>query len=116
MPDNSCAAPTGLGVNFLRLPRSYDRGYVCDALRAQRAQLERSINPICALEQVQTAHGRGLIKLSWELKSLRENPCRPYGARVNFPLYPALKRWAKLFRAYGAQRSGHVDRRGGWIP
>ena len=35
-------------------------------------------------------------------KCLRENPCRPYGARVNFPLYPALKRWANLFRAYGA--------------
>ena len=40
--------------------------------------------------------------LSARLKCLRENLCRPYGARVNFPLYPALKRWANLFRAYGA--------------
>ena len=28
------------------------------------------------------------------LRSLCENLCRPYGARINFPLYPALKRWA----------------------
>ena len=28
--------------------------------------------------------------------------CRPYGTRHLFPLYPALKRWAKLFLASGA--------------
>src|SRR5271167_1267249 len=31
-----------------------------------------------------------------------ENLCRPYGTRVQFPLYPALKRWAKIFRPSGA--------------
>jgi hypothetical protein len=31
-----------------------------------------------------------------------EKPCRPYGTRLSFPAGPALKRWAKLFRAYGA--------------
>jgi hypothetical protein len=50
-----------------------------------------------------TEPARGKIKSSSvRLKCLRENPCRPYGARVRFPLYPALKRWANLFRAYGA--------------
>jgi hypothetical protein len=28
--------------------------------------------------------------------------CRPYGTRKLIELYPALKRWANLFRAYGA--------------
>ncbi len=29
---------------------------------------------------------------------LCRNLCRPYGTRSHFPLYPALKRWAKIFR------------------
>ena len=32
------------------------------------------------------------------LKRVRENCARPYGTRSYFPPYPALKRWAKLFR------------------
>jgi hypothetical protein len=28
--------------------------------------------------------------------------CRPYGAQLNFSLYPALSRWAKLSRPCGA--------------
>ncbi len=31
-------------------------------------------------------------------KRLRNNLCRPYGTRSDSPLYPALKRWAKLCR------------------
>ena len=31
-----------------------------------------------------------------------ESLCRPSGTRFFFPLYPALKRWANLCRAYGA--------------
>ena len=36
----------------------------------------------------------------WKLgrQRLRGDPCRPYGTRSGYPLYPALKRWAKLFR------------------
>ncbi len=37
------------------------------------------------------------------LKRVCRNLCRPYGTRYHLPLYPALKRWAKLFRAYGAR-------------
>jgi len=36
------------------------------------------------------------------LECLRENRVVPTGLWVFFPLYPALKRWATLFRAYGA--------------
>jgi len=36
------------------------------------------------------------------LKCLRENRVVPTGLRVFFPTYPALKRWATLFCAYGA--------------
>src|ERR1017187_2108798 len=31
-------------------------------------------------------------------KRLCRNLCRPYGTRSHFASYPALKRWAKLFR------------------
>src|ERR1039458_2249612 len=40
--------------------------------------------------------------LSWGGQRPCRNLYRPYGTRYNFPLYPVLKRWAKLFRAYGA--------------
>jgi hypothetical protein len=36
------------------------------------------------------------------LKCMRENLCRPCGTRINFPLYPALERWATIFRPSGA--------------
>ena len=32
---------------------------------------------------------------------VRENLCRPYGTRLNFPLYPVVKHWAKIFRPFG---------------
>ena len=35
---------------------------------------------------------------SARLKEMCRDLCRPYGTRLYFPLYPALKRWAKLFR------------------
>ena len=42
------------------------------------------------------------------LKCLRENICRPSGTRDDFPLSPALKRWAKTFRPSGADSWANV--------
>src|ERR1019366_354715 len=43
-----------------------------------------------------------LLTRSQELKSVRENWVVPPGLRSFFPLFPALKRWAKLVRPSGA--------------
>ena len=40
------------------------------------------------------------------LKSVRENSVVPPGLEFFFPLYPALKRWAKFGRPSGAGLSG----------
>ena len=45
---------------------------------------------------------RGEFDFPQGLKCVRENLCRPYGTLIHFPLYPALKRWAKIFRPSGA--------------
>ncbi len=42
------------------------------------------------------------------LKCVRKNICRPSGTRDNFPLSPALKRWAKTFRPSGADSWANV--------
>src|SRR5271166_4076776 len=39
-------------------------------------------------------------------KRARENLCRPSGTCAILPLYPALKRWAKLVHPYGAKFPG----------
>ena len=55
--------------------------------------------------------GRGgdlqrLRRKSHGLTRLGRDLCRPYGTRSYSSPYPALKRWAKLFRAYGARFRG----------
>ena len=40
-------------------------------------------------------------------------PCRPYGTRVFIHDYPAMNRWAKLFRAYGASVQPSESNRSG---
>src|SRR6516164_6751971 len=42
------------------------------------------------------------VFLARGLQCVRENLCRPYGTRVHFPLDPAVKRWAMIFRPSGA--------------
>ena len=53
------------------------------------------------------AGGRGYTSFArGEVCSLGKEPCAvPEGTRVSLLAYPALKRWAKLFRAYGARFS-----------
>jgi hypothetical protein len=49
--------------------------------------------------------GRGVGQpavASSQLSVRKGELCRPYGTRFSFQPYPALKRWAKLFRPYGA--------------
>lgn len=40
--------------------------------------------------------------------SFGKNLWRPYGTRIFLDDYPALKRWANIYRAYGA-RVGQVE-------
>ena len=68
----------------------------------RRAVKSESVAGSQPLRDFDFAKNADLVRAPHGLQCLRENPCRPYGARVNFPLYPALKRRANLFRAYGA--------------
>jgi hypothetical protein len=73
------------------------------------------LNPIFCGEFLDPGHcfqyfageeGGGVVVVEVEvpegLKRLCRNLYRPCGTRFHFPLHPALKRWAKLFRPCGA--------------
>ena len=62
----------------------------------------RGVGQLPATSGQSPVRSEGISLWNWGCQRPCRNLYRIYGTRYNFPLYPALKRWANPFRAYGA--------------